>query len=69
MPMLNINPTKEIPAKIPKGNASPLGLIWVASEKRVPDMKGPPARPAAAKVWAKPFKAPRTDLLDAEFVI
>lgn len=69
IPILSTKPTKEIPANIPNGNASPLGLICVATEKRVPDINGPPARPAAARVWANPFKAPKTELLEAELVI
>ena len=31
-------------------------------------MKGPTARPAADRVWARPLRAPRTAWLGAEFV-
>tara|TARA_R110002003_G_scaffold9_39_gene744 strand:- start:7859 stop:7999 length:141 start_codon:yes stop_codon:yes gene_type:complete len=43
-------PSSEMPAKIPKGSASPLGRILVAAVKSEPDMKGPAARPAADSV-------------------
>jgi len=39
-----------IPAKIPKGKASPLGFNLVAAVKSEPDRNGPAARPAAESV-------------------
>lgn len=60
IPKLRKKPSKETPAKMPNGIASPFGWILVAAVKRDPDIKGPAARPAAESVWAKPFRVPRT---------
>jgi hypothetical protein len=43
-------PMSAMPAKIPKGKASPLGLILVAAVNSEPETKGPAARPAAESV-------------------
>lgn len=55
--------------KTPNANASPLGLTLVAREKSPPERNGPAARPAADRVWARPFSDPRTEWLGAELVI
>lgn len=60
IPKLRKKPSNEIPAKSPKGSASPLGWILVAAVKSDPEMKGPAARPAAESVWAKPLRVPST---------
>ena len=44
-------------------------MILEPRENKPPERNGPTARPAAERVWARPFKAPRTAWLGAEFVI
>lgn len=59
---------KETAAKTPNARASPLGWILAVRENSPPERNGPTARPAAERVCARPFKAPRTAWLGAEFV-
>jgi hypothetical protein len=61
MPKLSKNPTKATPPNKPNARASPLGRTLVASENRPPETNGPTARPAAERVWARPFRVPRTE--------
>ncbi len=69
MPKLMQKPTRATPPKTPHARASPLGFTRVDSEKRPPLRKGPAARPAADRVWARPLSLPRTLWFGAELVI
>jgi hypothetical protein len=69
IPKLRKNPTRDTAAKTPKGITSPFGWTRAAREKRLPERKGPTARPAAERVWARPLRAPKTPWSGAEFVI
>lgn len=68
MPKLNMKPIKETAPKTPNATASPLGCNLAVRENSPPERNGPTARPAAERVCARPFKAPRTAWLGAEFV-
>ena len=61
MPKLARNPMNAIPPNKPNARASPLGLTLVARENIPPETKGPTARPAADRVWARPLSAPRIE--------
>lgn len=61
IPKLVRKPMKAIPPNTPNARASPFGLTLVARVNRPPDRKGPTARPAAERVWARPLSIPSTE--------
>ena len=69
IPKLPRKPMNATPPKTPKARASPFGLTYVATEKRLPERKGPAARPAEERVCASPLSVPNTEGVGAEFVI